>query len=80
MTDDPTLPPVPSGGPDPRTDRGPSNRLLAIAVVVVVVIGVALGAAIVISRQSTDEAYTVSEQDQGPPGTSSPRATPSSAR
>ena len=40
-----------------------------IAVVVVVLIGVALAAAIVISRRSSDEAYAVSEQDQGPPGT-----------
>ena len=44
--------------------------MLAIAAAVVLLIGVALVVAIVISRDSTDdEAYVVSEQDQGPPGT-----------
>ncbi|MGZ7013706.1 MAG: TlpA family protein disulfide reductase [Acidimicrobiales bacterium] len=43
--------------------------MLFIAVAVVVLIGVALGAAIVLGRSPQDDAVVVSDQDQGPAGT-----------
>jgi len=65
----PPEPPADPGPAGPGPDPGPSNRVLLIAVSVVVLIGVALGAAIVLGRNKGDEAFVVSQQNQGSPGT-----------